>query len=70
MTLISVADFAERTGLIRQSVHYHIKKGNITSTKIGGVYLIEEQEVDRYLESEHFYPGARTRESNQDEKNA
>ena len=46
---VSVSDVVQRANLALKTVHYHIMRGHLKATKVGGRYLIKREDLDEYL---------------------
>jgi excisionase family DNA binding protein len=46
---LSAADAAKRLGVTQRNVVYHIRAGNLPAQQIGGVWILREDAVTRYL---------------------
>jgi hypothetical protein len=58
MSLNTPAVVAEKTGLHYNTILTHIAKGNIQVTRIGGMNLITDEEIERF-KSWHSVHGGR-----------
>lgn len=50
--LYTVAEASELTGLISTQILYRIKTGKIAAEKIGWMWVISKEELDRFMEEE------------------
>ena len=46
---LSAADAAVRLGVTQRNVVYHIRAGRLPAQQIGGVWILREDAVTRYL---------------------
>ena len=47
--LLSVSEVAARLGITRQRVHALITNSQLTATRLGRYYYVEETELERYV---------------------
>jgi excisionase family DNA binding protein len=46
---VSVGDVMQKANVALKTVHYHIMRGHLKATKVGGRYLIKREDLDEYL---------------------
>ena len=49
MNYISVTEFARVVGCSRQNIHQVIKRGKLETSKVGSTYIINEEELEKFL---------------------
>jgi excisionase family DNA binding protein len=52
-TVMTVTEAAERLGIERRNVQYHLDKGNLTGRKVGPIWVIPRSQVERMLANRH-----------------
>lgn len=45
MKLLSLTDIAKKTGQTRANVLYHTRCGNLPATKVGGIWVVKEEDA-------------------------
>lgn len=48
MQLLSLSDVAKHTGQTRANVFYHVKCGTLPATKVGGIWVVEEDAARKF----------------------
>jgi len=49
MNYISMTEFAKIVGCSRQNIHQAIKSGKVEASKVGSTYIINEEELEKFL---------------------
>ncbi len=52
--MITINQAAEKLGITRASVFYHVKNGNIKAEKVGRVYMFEKEELKKYMDNRYI----------------
>jgi predicted site-specific integrase-resolvase len=55
MDVLPLTAAAARLGVAQQTLSYYLKKGKLTATKAGGVWLVDPEVAKTELEAAGFY---------------
>jgi len=50
MKLLSLTDIADKTGQTRTNVLYHARCGNLPATKVGGIWVVREEDARAFAQ--------------------
>lgn len=52
--MITIDDAAVKLGVTRNAVYHQIKVGNMQAKQVGGVWMIEKEELKRFVDSRYI----------------
>ena len=58
LVLLSITDVCQELGMGKSWVYRRIQSGEIPSVKLGRIVKVRREDLEEYLEAQHYHPGS------------